>query len=204
GIAALSALSQTFVAPAGEAAVPDLRALAQMLYFSAGITKKKTYPGGEICFRAASCTGALYEVELYMVCGELSDLEAGVYHFGPADFSLRKLRSGDYREVLLRATAGEPGVAHAPAIITYTCTYWRNAWKYQARTYRHFGWDNGTMLANLLATATALDLPARIVMGFVDEDVNRLLGLDTDREVAFSMAPLGRTSSPAPEPPAEI
>jgi SagB-type dehydrogenase family enzyme len=60
------------------------------------------------------------------------------------------------------------------------------------------------MLANLLATATALNLPARVVMGFVDEEVNRLLGLDTYREVAFSMASLGRTSSLAPEPPAEI
>ena len=66
------------------------------------------------------------------------------------------------------------------------------------------GWDNGTMLANLLATATALNLPARVVMGFVDEDVNRLLALDTDREVAFSMVSLGRTSSHAPGPPADI
>ena len=75
GIAALSAISQPlFVAPEGEAAVPDLKALAQILYFSAGITKKKTYPGGEIHFRAASCTGALYEVELYLVCGNLPDL----------------------------------------------------------------------------------------------------------------------------------
>jgi SagB-type dehydrogenase family enzyme len=60
------------------------------------------------------------------------------------------------------------------------------------------------MLANLLATATALNLPARVVMGFVDEEVNRLLGLDTYREVAFSMASLGQTSSRAPEPPDEI
>src|SRR5262245_38944021 len=60
------------------------------------------------------------------------------------------------------------------------------------------------MLANLLVTATALNLPARVVTGFVDGDVNRLLSLDTDREVAFSMVSLGRTSSPAPEPPADI
>jgi hypothetical protein len=42
------------------------------------------------------------------------------------------------------------------------------------------------------------------VTGFVDEDVNRLLALDTDREIAFSMVSLGRTSSPAPGPPADI
>jgi transglutaminase-like putative cysteine protease len=59
-----------------------------------------------------------------------------------------------------------------------TGTYWRNAWKYQARTYRHFGWDNGTLLANLLASAAAQGLPARLVCGFADAEINRLLGLE--------------------------
>jgi SagB-type dehydrogenase family enzyme len=184
--------------------LPNLKDLAQILYYSAGVTKIKQHPGGEIMFRAAACTGALYEIELYLVCCDLPDLEAGVYHFSPHDFSLRRLRRGDYRGAIAQATAGEPSVTRAPITIICTGTYWRNAWKYQARTYRHFGWDNGTMLANLLATATALNLSARIVMGFVDEDVNRLLSLDTDREVAFSMVSLGQTSQPAPEPPAEI
>jgi SagB-type dehydrogenase family enzyme len=199
GISALSAISQELVVPAGEAAVPDMEALARILYFSAGITKKKTYPGKEIYFRAASCTGALYEVELYLVCGELPDLEPGVYHFGPADFALRKLRWGDYRDVLLRATAGEPAVAQAPATLVCTCNYWRNAWKYQARTYRHFGWDNGTMLANTLAICSALKLPARLVCGFVDSEVNRLLGVEPRREVAFSLVAVGQ----APASPTE-
>jgi SagB-type dehydrogenase family enzyme len=201
---ALEAISKPDVEVAGDA-VPDLHALVQLLYYSAGITKVKRYPDGdEIEFRAASCTGALYEIELYLVCGDLPDLEAGVYHFGVHDLSLRRLRKGDYRGVIARATAEEPSVMIAPVTIICTGTYWRNAWKYQARTYRHFGWDNGTMLANLMATAAALNLPSRVVMGFVDDDVNRLLGLDTDREVGFSLVSIGRSSSPMPEPAAEI
>ena len=50
---------------------PRLEDVAQLLFFSAGITKKKPYPGGEILLRAASCTGALYEIDLYLVCAEL-------------------------------------------------------------------------------------------------------------------------------------
>ena len=203
GMAALSVISHTGVAPEGDA-MPDLKCLAHILYFSAGITKRKTYPGGEIFFRAASCTGALYEVELYLVCGDLPDLEAGVYHFGVADFGLRRLRAGDYRGVLVRATAGEPAVSHAPLTIICTGTYWRNAWKYQARTYRHFGWDSGTILANLLALCTAWRLPARVVCGFLDAEVNRLLDLDTQREVAFSMVPVGHEASLPPQPSNDI
>jgi hypothetical protein len=144
GIAALSAIAESV--PADTVAVPDLRVVAQLLYLSAGVTRQRKYPG-----------------ELYLVCGDLANLEAGLYHFAPAEFGLRRLRVGDYRTVLVEATAAEPAIAHAPVVIACTCIYCRNAWKYQARTYRHFGWDNGTVLANLLAVATALGLPAKVV-----------------------------------------
>jgi SagB-type dehydrogenase family enzyme len=201
GVAALSAISSPV--PSWQAdSVPDLQDLARILYFSAGITKQRGSPGGEIYFRAAACTGALYEIELYLVTGDLAGLDAGVYHFNPADVSLRLLRKGDFRGNLAQATAMEPAVAHAPASIICTGTYWRNAWKYQARTYRHFGWDNGTLLANMLAVSAASGQPSKIVVGFVDDEVNRLLDLVTRREVSFCLVPIGRTSAsslPAPK-----
>src|SRR6267378_1215436 len=136
GVAALSAISEP-VPSSRVDSVPDIQDLARILYFSAGITKQRKYPGGEIYFRAAACTGALYEIELYVVSSDLPGLDAGVYHFNPADVSLRLLRKGNFLGNLGRATAMEPTVAHAPATIICTGTYWRNAWKYQARTYRH-------------------------------------------------------------------
>src|SRR6266478_2250049 len=140
-------------------------------------------------------------MEMYVVTGALKGLDAGVYHFNPADVSLRLLRKGDFRGNLAQAAAMEPAVARAPATIVCTGTYWRNAWKYGARTYRHFGWDNGTLLANMLAVAAASGLPAEIVLGFVDAEVNRLLDLDTRREVSLCLVAIGRTSEsslPAP------
>jgi SagB-type dehydrogenase family enzyme len=193
GVAALSAISEPVPSSRADS-VPDLHDLARILYFSAGITKQRAHPGGEIYFRAAACTGALYEIELYVVTGDLAGLDAGVYHFNPGDVSLRLLRKGDFCRNLAQATAMEPAVAHAPATIICTGTYWRNAWKYQARTYRHFGWDNGTLLANMLAVSAASGLPAEIVLGFVDGEVNRLLDLDTRREVSLCLVPIGRKS----------
>jgi SagB-type dehydrogenase family enzyme len=201
GVAALSAIAERI--PGQVIAVPDVQAVAEMLFLSAGITRKRTPPGGEIYFRAAACTGALYEVELYLVCSDLPSLQAGIYHFAAAEFGLRKLRAGDYRRVLLEATGGEPAIAHAPLIIICTCTYWRNAWKYEARTYRHFGWDNGTLLANLLAVSSSLGLPAQVVCGFVDASVNCLLDIDPQREVAFSLVAIGHVATPPPQSPSE-
>ncbi|MBM4254554.1 MAG: SagB/ThcOx family dehydrogenase [Deltaproteobacteria bacterium] len=171
--------------------IPDLATLTSLLYLSAGITKRRTYPGGEVYFRAAANTGALYHIDVYVVCGELPDLAAGVYHFGPHDFSLRCLRQGDYRRVLVQAGGDEQHVNQAPATLICISTYWRNAWKYQARTYRHCFWDAGTLLANFLAAAAALKTHTQVVTGFVDAAVNQLLDLDTDREVALALLPIG-------------
>ena len=171
------------------------QALAEILFLSAGVTKRRNYPGGEMLFRAAACTGALYHIDLYLVCGDLDDLAAGVYHFGPHDFSLRRLRAGDYRSSLASASGAEAAIVNASCVIVSASTFWRNAWKYQARAYRHCYWDNGTIAANLLAAATARKIPAKVVLGFVDMAVNELLGLDPKREAALSLFALGKASS---------
>jgi len=203
GVAALSAISEKVPSSRADP-VPSLPDLTRILYFSAGITKQRAHPGGAIYFRAAACTGALYEIELYLVTGDLPGLDAGVYHFNPADVALRLLRTGDFRGNLAQATAMESAAAHAPATIICTGTYWRNAWKYQARTYRHFGWDNGTLLANMLAISAASGLSAEIVLGFVDAEVNRLLDLDTRREVSLCLVPIGRTWESSPPAQREV
>ena len=184
--------------------VPTRLDLAKLFYFAAGITKRGVFLEGEILFRAAACTGALYHIELYLVCGDLPDLPAGVYHFGPHDFALRRLREGDYRGVLVEATGGEPAVSGAPAVIVTTSVYWRNSWKSQARTYRHAYWDSGTILANLLAVGAANRVPLKVVTAFVDRPVNRLLDLDDQREVALQLVPVGLNPGAAIPPPGEV
>jgi SagB-type dehydrogenase family enzyme len=208
GKAALSAIAAPD-STTQEDAIPDFETLAQLLFFSAGVVRSKKHAQGETFFRAAACTGALYEIELYVACTDLCAkgrpgeivLPAGIYHFGAAEFGLRQLRAGDFRQTLVEATANRDSVAHAPVVIICTGTYWRNAWKYHSRTYRHFGWDNGTILANLLAMTASSNLPAEVVSGFIDSQVNALLGLDTNREIAFSIVPLGHVSATPPAPP---
>ena len=205
GVPALTAIS-TAGGPTTNEVRLNLQTLAEILYFSAGITRRRTYPGGEMLFRAAACTGALYHIDLYLICGDLEGLEAGVYHFSPQDFSLRQLRRGDYHSTLVNASGDEPGISQASCIIVNASTFWRNAWKYQARAYRHCYWDNGTILANLLAVAVARDIPAKVVLGFVDATLSQLLALEPQREAPLSMVALGRLSekkiplSPVVEP----
>jgi len=188
GIPALDCLGVTTTL---ERATPTLLDLAGLLHHAAGITKVREVSGGQMYFRAAACTGALYHIEVYLVCGDMPGLPGGVYHFGPQDYALRRLRQGDYRGLLVEASGGEPSVARAPAVFVLTSVFWRNAWKYQARAYRHSFWDSGTVLANLLSTGSGYRLPIKVISSFVDEPVNRLLNLDDGKEVALQLITVG-------------
>ena len=184
-----------------EEVFPDLAQVAYLLYYSAGITKKLVYPQGEIAFRAAACAGALYPIEIYLVCGELPGLSAGVYHFSPEDFSLVRLRRGDFRTHLVQASGDDSDVAQAPLSFVYTAITWRSSWKYQARAYRYHYWDCGTILANSLAACSAQQLPAKVGMGFLDEQVNQLIGIDGVEEKSLCLLPVGRAGAQPPAAP---
>lgn len=186
----------------------DLRTLARLLFFSAGVIRKAVHPtAGEIHYRAAASAGALYPIETYLVCRELPGLEAGVYHFSPEQFGLHQLRRGDYRQELARAAGGEESLETSILTLVFTSIFWRSAWKYRARGYRYCFWDNGTMVANLLATASASGLPARLVAGFMDQRVGHLVGIDGEGEASTCLVAIGKdyasaasSSSPVLEP----
>src|SRR5215468_1699971 len=197
------------IAPPGETTGttpwPTLYDLAYVLFYAAGVTKHRVYPGhGEMLFRAAACTGALYHIDLYLTVCDIPGLHAGLYHFDPHDFALRQLRQGDYRRVLIEASGNDPALQAVPVMVLGSDTFWRNSWKYRARAYRHSFWDAGTILANLLAAASARMLPAHLTLGFADTPVNALLDVDTDREVALFLVGLGTGAIlPAAAPPVE-
>jgi SagB-type dehydrogenase family enzyme len=197
-VLATPALAAIAGSPHAAPAALSLGALSSLLYYAAGVTKRKTYAGGgEVLFRAAPSTGALYQTEVYVVSDAVDDLAAGVYHFCPGDFTLRQLRGEDARATLADAAA-EPALARRAATLVFTAIVWRNAWKYRARAYRHLFWDSGTMLANALATANTLGLAPHLYTGFVDGAVHGLLGLDGETELALALLTVGAETIPAP------
>ncbi|MFC4358007.1 SagB family peptide dehydrogenase [Halobium salinum] len=221
---ALAAVAEPTADPLAGCAQPrpglDEDLLSQLAYYSTGIVEARSGDDArdagaegastdwerlreryDRLFAAASCTGKLYHVDCYFVCGDDAGVPAGVYRFDPPNYAFDVLRDGDFRGVLAEATGGYEAVANAPVTLVTTSTWWRNAWKYRERTFRHAFWDSGTLLANLLATAHGLDLRAEVVTGFADGPVADLLGVDPAEEAPLELVPVGQ-GSPAPEPPA--
>ena len=180
----------------GEPAPPsrlDEALVATLLHLGAGVTRYADGVGRSIFFRSAQSAGNLHPVEVYLVAGPgVEGIPPGVYHFAPLEFGLTPLRSGDLRSWL--------GVS-APAALVFTGLVWRTAWKYGERGWRHLYWDAGSVLANLLAATTAHGVEARVLVGFADDDVSRLVGIDGEEEVPLAVMELGERSDRV-EPPA--
>lgn len=178
----------------------DLQRLTRVLFCAGGLTRKRKVGAEYYHFRAAPSAGALYPIEIYLAGGpDVEGLEPGLYHFSPADLKLRGLRRGDWRAALARACAMRPSVAQARAIVILSAIFWRSAWKYQARCYRYCFWDAGTMLANLLAAADAEGLEAEVIVNFADAEIERLIGVDGEREGPLCIVALGRGAPPERE-----
>ncbi len=171
--------------------------LERLLRLGAGVVRTRRLPGGEVYhFRTYASAGGLYPVEVFAARAD------GLFHFHPGEPALRRLRAEDVRGALAEA-ADQPRLAKAAAVLVLAGILWRTAWKYRARGYRHLWWDAGTMLANLLALAGGDSLEPLLVTGFVDADVNRVVGVDGEREAALCLLAVGRgvRAPSAPEPP---
>lgn len=165
--------------------------LDRLLRLGAGVVRSRE----DYDFRTYSSAGALYPVEVYPATPH------GLFSFHPRDLALVRLREEDIRRALADAAVA-PEPARAAAVLVLTGILWRTAWKYGTRGYRHLWWDAGTMLANVLA----LEPTARIYTGFVDDEVNSIVGADGKREAALVLVELGaadEAAAPGEFPPLE-
>jgi SagB-type dehydrogenase family enzyme len=168
----------------------DPAVLARLLYFSAGVTRYSNVGEERTWFRASASAGNLHPLELYVACGALSGMDGGLYHFDPDAFALARLRPVDVRAHLAHAV-GDPALAGTAVVIVITGIPWRTTWKYGERGWRHIFWDAGSLLANLLAVAAARGVPARLVFGFMDREVSRVVGIDGTAEFPVAVVAVG-------------
>ena len=180
----------------------DIKTLSLLLLLSYTHTARARSPEGDFFFRSAASAGALYPTEIYVASHDVSGVDDGLYHFAMQNHSLDPLRKGYVPRIVDREGS------HLTFYLT--AIFFRSAWKYRARAYRYHLLDTGHVAENLLLALKASKLPFSVTYDFDDGEVNRLLGLDDQKEVALAIidAPGGKGISkkdkdpipPLPEP----
>jgi SagB-type dehydrogenase family enzyme len=161
-----------------------LREVSQLLWAAQGITDS----AGR---RTAPSAGALYPLEIYVVAGNVKDLNPGVYHYEPDKHQLTKLMDGDIRAKLASAALGQDSVRNGSISCVITAVYERTTVKYGDRGVRYVHIEVGHAAQNLCLQAVALDLGVVTVGAFDDEQVADVLSLPEDEQPLY-IIPVGR------------
>ncbi len=179
-------------------AAPSLEEIGQLLWAAQGITEpaKQPRPGWRAEWqwmgglRTAPSAGALYPLELYLVAGEVAELNAGLYRYVPQEHALTRVRGGDLRESLAEASLRQASITDAPAVFVIAGVFQRTAVKYGDRAERYVHIEVGAVAQNIYLQAEALDLGVVLMGAFRDEAVQECLGLPEDHE-PLGIMPLG-------------
>jgi SagB-type dehydrogenase family enzyme len=169
---------------------------AQVLWAAYGINRPRpeapTLRGG---LRTAPSAGATYPLEVYLVAGEVTGLEPGVYRYLSAGHELEPVVPGDRRAALAAAALGQASVRTAPAALVYSAVFERTTGRYGARGRERYGWiDLGHSAQNVYLQCAALGLGTVAVGAFTDAEVSRAVGLPAAEEPLYIM-PVGRPAA---------
>jgi SagB-type dehydrogenase family enzyme len=156
--------------------------LSTVLHLAGGVTRVAGPDGQRTYYRTAMSAGNLHPVEIYVVRGS-------VHHYDPLGHALTGLRP-----------PGSVGGPRSAALLVLTGIPFRTCWKYGERGWRHLWWDAGTIAANALAVAAAHGVTARLDVGFDDEAVAQLVGVDPTEELPLALIRLGEAEVALPPP----
>ena len=161
----------------------SLAELSQLLWAAQGITHR----GGD---RTAPSAGALYPLDLYVLAGNVSGLNSGLYKYSPRKHALVNLNSEDK---LLRprlAAFNQSPVSEAGIVLVFCAVYKRTTWKYGQRGIRYVHLEAGHAAQNVYLQATSLQLGVVVLGAFDDMKVRDVLGLK--EEEPLYLMPVGK------------
>lgn len=158
--------------------------VSQIAWAAQGITHRAG-------FRTAPSAGALYPLEMYVIAGNVTGLEQGVYKYGPVDHMLRMTGRGDRRSDISRTAFHQKWIQDAAAIFVLAAVFERTTIKYDRRGIRYVYMEAGHAAQNVCLQAVALGLGATTVGAFNDDALKAVVGM-APNEDPLSLLPIGR------------
>lgn len=162
--------------------------LAKILWAAQGITAQ----AGMYLLRTAPSAGALYPFETYVYVDRVEDVSQGIYHFNVGEFTLSKLKEGNFNAPITAASLGQPVVRKAAVVLIWTAMMLRCMVKYRERAVRYIGMDLGHVCQNVQLAATALGFGSCPIGAFYDDELNELLDLDGEEETVIYLVTVGK------------
>ena len=138
--------------------------------------------------RAAPSAGATNPLTIYLVVGQVEDLEPGVYKYRPEDNSLEIVAEGDRSQELAGAALNQQAIEIAPFSLLIATDYQQTTGRYGERGRRYVEIEAGAAAQNANLMAENLGLKGVWIGAFEDNQVQEVLGVN---EQPLIIMPLG-------------
>ena len=164
--------------------------LSQILWAAYGITiPMSNRPSGGL--RTTPSAGALFPLEMYVVVGNVADVETGLYKYVSKEHKIVRTRDRDVRAELSAAALNQVMIKDAPITVVYTAVFDRITTRYGERgRERYVFMEIGHSAQNVYLQAEALGLGTCAIGAFQDDKVSESLGL-AEEEKPFYLMPTG-------------
>ena len=167
--------------------------LAALLYLGGAVRSVREDGGVRSYQRNVPNSGNLGSVEVYPVLLNVAGIDPGIYHFDSVRHDLARLRAGHFGAWLRERVLLQVEFAEAAAALVLTGAIGRLSAKYGLRGYRLALLDAGHVSENLYLAGTGLGLQVCATAGFIDDELDRALGLDGVETAALLMVLIGPT-----------
>ncbi len=165
----------------------SLAEVAQLLWSSQG---KTAGWGG----RTAPSAGGTYPLEVYLVAGNVENLAPGIYKYKPEEHEITRIKDGDLRDELARASLDQVWVQEAAINLVISAVYERTTRRYGERGIRYVDMEAGHAAQNVYLQVTALNLGSVVIGAFHDDQVKKILNMPENESPLYVM-PVGKPRS---------
>ncbi|MCX6819962.1 MAG: SagB/ThcOx family dehydrogenase [Candidatus Adlerbacteria bacterium] len=137
---------------------------------------------GSAARRLVPSGGARYPLELYVLALNIEGLEPGVYHYNIKNHQLEHYFWKDFSPEDISKYTSYSWAGTGNALIVMTAVFNRTTQKYGSRGYRYMLLEAGHVGQMMCMAARYLGFNTRPLSGTRDEDIEKLLDVDTTRE----------------------
>jgi SagB-type dehydrogenase family enzyme len=130
-------------------------------------------------------------VDVYLVVHRVEALEPGLYRYDRDDHRLIAHRTGSLVGDFTRVCLGQQMAGSAAVGVLMVARLGEDRALASTRRYRDMLVESGAIGQRIYLAAESAGLSARNLAAFFDDDLNRLLGLDGQREAAIHLTMLG-------------
>lgn len=167
--------------------------LSFLLWACQGVHRVPDHSLGSITFRTVPSGGSLHPFETYLCINRVDGVQPGLYRYLAIEHKLLFQRSSaSLMDEVLAANCGNSFVKDCAVFLIWTAIPQRTAYQYSVVASKIIALDAWHMCQNIYLAGEALGLSVCAIDGYYQAEMDVLLGVDGEDELAIYAAAVGK------------